>query len=186
MPRSTFLSGKDVVIRYFQDGEELVALNAKTWDFGPSVTKFRDGVNGEKRNRTGSQTDHYEINLELWIANLDQVDIPHRPGAPKGLQTRSSWASSARGPPPKPGKRPARDSASRVRGSPDEGLSEKARRRLRGCSPPGDRSRPCRAVGPGGQQRGPGGYEAGPGGWLLRGSVAISSPCPDCSSSSRV
>lgn len=74
MPRSTFLSGKDAVMRYFQDGKELVALNAKTWDFGPSVTKFRDGVNGEKRNRTGSQTDHYELNLELWIDNLDQVD----------------------------------------------------------------------------------------------------------------
>jgi len=74
MPRSTFLSGKDAVMRYFQDGSELVALNAKTWDFGPSVTKFRDGVNGEKRNRTGSQTDHYELNMELWIDNLDQVD----------------------------------------------------------------------------------------------------------------
>jgi hypothetical protein len=74
MPRSTFLSGKDAVMRYFQDGKELVTLNAKTWDFGPSVTKFRDGVNGEKRNRTGSQTDHYELNLELWIDNLDQVD----------------------------------------------------------------------------------------------------------------
>lgn len=74
MPRSTFLSGKDAVMRYFQDGKELVALNAKTWDFGPSVTKFRDGVNGEKRNRTGSQTDHYELNLELWVDNLSQVD----------------------------------------------------------------------------------------------------------------
>jgi hypothetical protein len=74
MPRSTFLSGKDAVIRYFQDGKELATLNAKTWDFGPSVTKFRDGVNGEKRNRTGSQTDHYELNLELWIDNLSQVD----------------------------------------------------------------------------------------------------------------
>jgi hypothetical protein len=74
MPRSTFLSGKDAVMRYFQDGKELVALNAKTWDFGPSVTKFRDGVNGEKRNRVGSQTDHYELNLELWIDNLGQVD----------------------------------------------------------------------------------------------------------------
>ena len=74
MPRSTFLSGKDAVMRYFQDGSELVTLNAKTWDFGPSVTKFRDGVNGEKRNRTGSQTDHYELNMELWIDNLDQVD----------------------------------------------------------------------------------------------------------------
>ncbi len=62
-------------MRYFQDGKELVALNAKTWDFGPSVTKFRDGVNGEKRNRTGSQTDHYELNMELWIDNLDQVDM---------------------------------------------------------------------------------------------------------------
>ena len=74
MPRSTFLSGKDAVMRYFQDGKEMVALNAKTWDFGPSVTKFRDGVNGEKRNRTGAQTDHYELNMELWIDNLDQVD----------------------------------------------------------------------------------------------------------------
>lgn len=74
MPVSTFLSGKDAVFRYFQDGKELVTLNAKTWDFGPSVTKFRDGVNGEKRNRTGSQTDHYEINLELWVDNLSQVD----------------------------------------------------------------------------------------------------------------
>jgi hypothetical protein len=34
MPRSTFLSGKDAVMRYFLDGKELVALNAKTWDFG--------------------------------------------------------------------------------------------------------------------------------------------------------
>ncbi len=61
-------------MRYFQDGKELVALNAKTWDFGPSVTKFRDGVNGEKRNRTGSQTDHYELNLELWVDDRGQVD----------------------------------------------------------------------------------------------------------------
>jgi hypothetical protein len=75
MPRSTFLSGTGAVMRYFQDGKELVALNAKTWDFGPSVTKFRDGVNGEKRNRVGSQTDHYELNMELWIDNLDQVDM---------------------------------------------------------------------------------------------------------------
>ena len=75
MPRSTFLSGKDAVIRYFQDGKELTTLNAKTWDFGPSVTKFKDGVNGEKRNRVGSQTDHYELNLELWVDNLSQVDI---------------------------------------------------------------------------------------------------------------
>src|ERR1700722_14679210 len=75
MPRSTFLSGKDAVIRYFQDGKELATLNAKTWDFGPSVTKFKDGVNGEKRNRVGSQTDHYEINLELFVDTLAQVDV---------------------------------------------------------------------------------------------------------------
>jgi hypothetical protein len=75
MPRSTFLSGTGAVMRYFQDGKELVALNAKTWDFGPSVTKFRDGVNGEKRDRVGAQTDHYELNMELWIDNLDQVDM---------------------------------------------------------------------------------------------------------------
>jgi hypothetical protein len=75
MPRSTFLSGKDAVMRYFQDGKELTTLNAKTWEFGPNVTKFRDGVNGEKRDRPGSQTNFYELALELWVDNLDQVDM---------------------------------------------------------------------------------------------------------------
>jgi hypothetical protein len=74
MPRSTFLSGKDAVARYFQDGKELSTLNAKSWEFGPKVTEFADGVNGEKRDRVGAQTDHYELTMELWVDNLDQVD----------------------------------------------------------------------------------------------------------------
>jgi hypothetical protein len=75
MPRSTFLSGKDAVMRYFQDGTELATLNAKTWECGPKATEFADGVNGERRDRVGAQTDYYEITLELWVDNLDQIDV---------------------------------------------------------------------------------------------------------------
>jgi hypothetical protein len=74
MPKSTFLSGRSAVMRYFQDGKELAALNCKSWELGPKTTDFHDGVNGEKRDRNGSQTDYYEINLELWVDNLAQVD----------------------------------------------------------------------------------------------------------------
>jgi hypothetical protein len=75
MPVSTFLSGKDAVMRYFQDDNEVATLNVKSWEFGPKVTEFQDGVNGEQRDRVGSQTDSYEINLELYVDTLEQIDV---------------------------------------------------------------------------------------------------------------
>lgn len=74
MPRSTFLSGRDATIRSFQDGKEIAPLSANSWNIKPSTTKYRDGVNGEKRVRTGAQVDFYDVTIKCFVDNMNQVD----------------------------------------------------------------------------------------------------------------
>lgn len=71
--QTPFFSGKDAVLRFFIDGDEVI-LNAKTWKVTAQGQKAADGVNGEDRARLQFLIDFFELTAECFMNDGKQID----------------------------------------------------------------------------------------------------------------
>ncbi len=65
MPSVDFFAGKDLVLRVFVNGQEVV-LNTKTFNVKANVTKANDGINGEDRDRLTRYINFFDISANCY------------------------------------------------------------------------------------------------------------------------
>lgn len=68
-----FFKGENVALKMYQSGKPVTVLG-KNFDIEESATEMNDGVNGENRDRLDKVTNYYNISVDLYQNDQEQME----------------------------------------------------------------------------------------------------------------